>query len=127
MECACNDESIDAIKMTLHALAHVLLVPGNGLVLKDHVVECIWDGQPEALKVLSEYFGFPCRLCLQHSKKNTEKRYTGGFDQVVSNAVEMVAFQPRFAFSIAADALLESLVDAEQDTSYLTCVRVGGV
>ena len=35
MECACNDESVDAIKLTLHALAHVLLVRGNGLVLKD--------------------------------------------------------------------------------------------
>ena len=78
------------------------------------------------MNVLSEYFGFPCRLCLQHSKKNTEKGYAVGFDQVVPNLVEMVAFQPQFAFSIAADALLESLVDAEQDTSYLTCARVGG-
>ena len=77
MECVCNDESIDAIKMTLHALAYVLLVHGNGLVLKDHVVACFWDGKPEALNVLLEYFGFPCRLCLQHSKKNTEARYTG--------------------------------------------------
>ena len=50
-----------------------------------------------------------------------KERYPGGFRQVVPNAIDVIAFEPRFSFSVAADALIEPLADAGHDTTYLTC------
>ena len=65
-------------------------------------------------------------LCIEHAKRNAEKRFTGGYRHVVTDFVESVAFQCPMALSVAVDAFSESSLEDSQDTVYFTSARAGG-
>ena len=65
-------------------------------------------------------------LCLEHAKRNASARYTGGYEKLVPNFLEMIAFQPPLVFYLAAANFIETLIDDNHDTTYLTTARQGG-
>ena len=126
VEVACNDESEDAVDLAVQAAKHILLTR-HQIVLEDILVECFWDGKPEAIKILKKHFpGIPVRMCIEHAKRNVAKRYHGGFKHLVKNTIEMISFTPPMVFHLSAELLLENLVAAAQDTVYLTSAMQGG-
>ena len=68
----------------------------------------------------------PSQLCLEHAKRNAEKRFTGGYRHVVTTFVDSMTFQGPMAFSVAVDAFLELLHEDNHDTVYFTSARAGG-
>ena len=112
--------------MTLDALAHALN-QRHGLNLVDFVGEWFWDRNPGAMHALSTYFpSAKGHLCLEHAKRNTEKRFSGGFKKLTNNFTEFSAFLPPPAFDIATHLFLASLSEQGQDITYLTTARKGG-
>ena len=79
------------------------------------------------MNVMKAFFPYAkSHLCLEHAKRNADKRFTGGYRHVVTNFVDSMAFQGPMAFSVAVDAFLESLHEDNQDTVYFTSARAGG-
>ena len=112
--------------MILKAFIH-LLQQRHGINLVDFVGEWFWDGDQGALSSLTRFFPDACgHLCLEHAKRNAEKRFKDGYKKVVGNVFEFDAFTTPGAFTVSVDLFLQSLLDGNQDTVYLTTAHQGG-
>ena len=86
-----------------------------------------WDGKPEAIQVFNRMFSdAKGHLCLEHVKRNIEKKYSKEWRQVGKNKLELLAFSAKFAFHIAADLFIDIMIANEQDTMYFTSAGQGG-
>ena len=65
----------------------------TGLDLLPYIKDWYWDGNPAAMKVFSRRLvGARGHMCLQHAKKLTAKRCSGGCVALVPRLQEMIAF-----------------------------------
>ena len=65
-------------------------------------------------------------LCLEHAKRSTKKRFSGGFKKLTKNFTEFNAFLSPPMFDIATNIFLASLSEHGHDITYLTTAREGG-
>ena len=94
---------LDIAMVALVALVKTTL----GFDLVDQVAEWFWDGAPEAMAILPEYFpGVPGHMCLQHAKTQQGRRFTVGFKHWAVRNLEMMAFMPGPLFHLSIEALL---------------------
>ena len=103
---ALSQESKPNLKRAIDALiACVQLRLDINLV--DLVLEWFWDGAGEAMPVLGDAFpGVPGHMCLQHSKVQQGRRFSGGFKHWAVRTLEMLAFLPNPLFHVAVEELL---------------------
>ena len=119
-------ETREVVDLTLKALIH-LLQQRHALNLADFVCEWFWDGRAEAMATLASHFPGACgHLCLEHARLNAEKRFKGGFQRVVRNFIEFIAFTSPGAFTVSVDLFLENLLEGQHDTVCLTTANQGG-
>ena len=115
IQCICHQETKEVVDLTLKALIH-LLQQRHGINLVDFVGEWFWDGDQGAMSSLASLFpDARGQLCLEHAKRNAEKRFTDGYKKVVRNFLEFSAFMSPGAFTVSVDLFLESLLDGNQD------------
>ena len=109
MYVACSQESKAVLDIAMAAL--VALVKTHLVFnLVDKVAEWFWDGAPEAMAILPEYFpGVPGHMCLQHAKTQQGRRFTVGFKHWAVRNLEMMAFMPGPLFHLSIEALLVGL------------------
>ena len=126
LECLCHDGTTELLDMCVQALIHIFQTR-HGINLVDVALECFWDGRIEAMEMLKKHFPLALIQCLEHAKRNvaTGYRHTG-FNHIIKNTIELIAFTPPMLFHLCCELLLESLIDSGQDTSYLTTTRQGG-
>ena len=116
IQCICHQETKEVVDLTLTALIH-LLQQRHGINLVDFVGEWFWDGDQGAMSSLTSLFpDARGHLCLEHAKRNAEKRYKDGYKNVVRHFLEFSAFMSPGAFTVSVDLFLESLLDGNQDT-----------
>ena len=87
-----------------------------GLDIVPFIGEWFWDGKVEADTVFGEELDADANghACLQHGKKNTKTRCSGGYKQAVSIMLDMFAFLPPFPFHIALKIFLAELENVGQ-------------
>ena len=87
-----------------------------GLDIVPFIGEWFWDGKVEADTVFGEELDADANghACLQHGKKNTKARCSGGYKQAVPIMLDMVAFLPPFPFHIAIEIFLAELENVGQ-------------
>ena len=125
IQCICHHETKEVVDLTLKALIH-LLQQRHGINLVDFVGEWFWHGDQGAISSLASLFpDARGHLCLEHAKRNAEKRYKDGYKNVVMNFIEFSAFMRPWAFTVSVDLFLESLIDGNHDTVYLTTANQG--
>ena len=97
---ALSQESTPHLKRAIGALiAFVQLTLDINLV--DLALEWFWDGAGEAMPVLGDAFpGFPGHMCLQHSKVQQGRRFSGGFKHWAVRTLAMLAFLPNPLFML---------------------------
>ena len=100
MDCICHEETCDVVQMTLDALAHTLH-QHHDLNLVDLVGEWFWDGTPGAMTMSTYFPSLNGQLCLEHAKRHTEKRFSGGLRKLTKNFKEFSAFLTPPVFDIA--------------------------
>ena len=115
MNCVCYEEKCDVVQMTLDALSHSLF-QHHGLNLVYLVGEWFWDGNPGAMLALSTYFSSAKgHLCIEHAKRNTEKKFSGCFEKVTENFTEFNTLRSPPVFDIATNLFLAFLSEQGQD------------
>ena len=120
-----SDPSRRLCLLALKACAHLLDVR-HGISLADVVGDWFWDGHVGAMNVLMEFLPqAKGHLCVEHTKRNIEKRYQGGHKPIMKKTIEMLSFTTPMGFHVAAELVIEGLLEENQDTSYLAAVRQG--
>ena len=87
-----------------------------------------YDGAPGATAAFTAQFAPEVRgcMCLGHAKRRTAETFRAGWEELISNYLDMMAFFPDALLRVSVDILLARLAqlpDQAEGLRYVRCVR----
>ena len=106
-----GSEGMTLLEKTWNSIVHHMRTK-YGMDLDDCIEEIFWDGRPEVVSFLLKRFSHltgHIKVCLQHARKRTSERFTGGYKPSVPDLMDWTAFLPPVLFHLFYDKLFENL------------------